>query len=199
VNAPRAAAGALALAAVGGLGFQAAANHAAGGTAAVLDMLGFFTILTNILLALVMGRVALTGRRTPATVGFVVVQIAVVGLVYHAVLAHAHHPRGAAAVANFLLHTATPLGMLAFWLGFAPRVALRWRAALVWLLWPLGFCAISLLRGAGTGWYPYFFLDPARLGWHGVGAAILALSLLFVALGLAVVGVERRRATRAPR
>lgn len=186
----RAAAGALAGAAALGLGLQALANHAAGGWPGVAEMLRFFTILTNVALAVLLARLAITGRGGAGTLGFLLVQIAVVGLVYHGVLARTHHPAGPAWWANLLLHGATPLGMLALW-AWAGRRPLSWWRAAQWLLWPLGYCLGALAGGALSGWYPYFFLDPAVLGPGGVALAVLALALLFLLLGLAVVAAGR--------
>lgn len=187
----RVAAGALAGAALLGLALQAMANHAANGWAGVAEMLRFFTILTNGLLALLLARLALAGRGGAGTLGFLLVQIAVVGLVYHLVLARTHHPVGLGWWANLLLHGATPLGMLALWGRAGRGQPLSWWRAGQWLLWPLGYCLGALAGGALTGWYPYFFLDPRVLGAGGVALAILALALLFLLLGLGVVAAGR--------
>ena len=185
-------AGALAAAAALGLLLQAMANHAAGGWWAVVEMGRFFTIVTNLLLVVLLARLALAGQGGPGRLGFLAVQLAVVGLVYHAVLARTHHPVGLAWWANLLLHLVTPLGMAVLWWALGRDHALSWWRAMQWLVWPLGYCLAALAGGALTGWYPYFFLNPAVLGPGGVALAILVLALIFLMLGMAVVAATRR-------
>ncbi|MBY0336983.1 MAG: Pr6Pr family membrane protein [Acetobacteraceae bacterium] len=160
----------------------------------VFAFTAFFTILTNGLIAAAMARTAATGRAEAPLMAFLLVQIAVVALVWHLVLARMYHPVGLAWWADLGLHTLVPAGMAVFWWRLAPKAGLRPRQAALWLAWPLGFCAYAMARGAAFGWYPYFFLDPREVGQAGVAIAVLGLGLLFLALGLAVVALGRRRA-----
>lgn len=163
--------------------------HGAGQALALMS--GFFTLWTNALAALLLGRVALTGRGAGWAPGFVAVQLLVVAAVYHLVLARLYDPQGVAFVADILLHTVAPAGAVVAWWRHG-RGGARWRDAALWLLWPLGFCAAAMARGAATGWYPYFFLDPGVMSWPGVAASVAGLAALFFGLGLLVVAVSRR-------
>ncbi|MGP3687002.1 Pr6Pr family membrane protein [Streptomyces sp. IBSNAI002] len=187
-------------------------------------VLSFFTIWTNIAVAVVFGLSAVRAWRgrpdvAPLHRGGVLLFILVTGLVFHLVLANPASPfntaedldklTGAKAAANQLLHTVTPVGAaLDFLLLTAPRT-LRPRYALQWLAFPLAYVTFALVRGAllapGTKTrYTYPFIDVAQYGYGRVALNSFVLGILFYALGLALVAVDRRRpvpplAGRAPR
>lgn len=105
--------------------------------------------------------------------------------VYWAFLAPTHHPQGLNFFANLGLHLVVPLAMAAEDLVVPwPRVGSR--VAIGVLAFPLAYCGFSLVRGQLTGWYPYFFLNPAELGgWAGLAAFLVILLGLFVVLAFA--------------
>lgn len=168
--------------------------------AALWRFLGFFTILTNALVALVASVTALApghALAAPRVRFMTLVTIALVGIVYSLALRHVWNPQGWQAVADHALHDAVPLLFVASWLA-APHGGLGWRD-IGWSLLPgLLYLAYALARGSFDGWYAYYFLDPATLGYRsllGNVAAILAgvsilASLLF---GLDRVLGHRRR------
>ncbi|MFD5415766.1 Pr6Pr family membrane protein [Streptomyces nojiriensis] len=178
-------------------------------------VLSYFTIWTNILVAVVLGLSAARARRrrpdvAPLYRGGVLLFILVTGLVFHLVLANPSSPfnvvaeldrlTGARAAANQLLHTVTPAGaLLDFLLLTAPRT-LRPRHAALWLAYPLAYVTFALLRGAllapGTARrYTYPFIDAARYGYAHVTLNALVLGAAFYALGLALVTSDRFRPT----
>src|ERR1700722_20495273 len=170
---------------------------------ALLVVLCYNTVLTNVLVALVATRVALAGagaRRTSTTIlAAAAVYIFVVCLIYSLLLRSQWAPVGLSKLADELLHDVTPILYLLWWLLWAPKNGLRWSSPLQWLLYPLAYFLISLIAGAYTGRYLYPFGD---VGAHGLatvlrnGALILALYLL---LGFAAVGVARLFSRRAGR
>jgi hypothetical protein len=151
---------------------------------------GYFTILTNLGVALMMAATALGHRLSPRTLGGTVVSIVMVGLVYHAILARLWAPQGLAWWADQGLHSAVPLLALGWWLGFGDkRVSLR--DLPFWLIWPAAYLAYALIRGALTGFWPYPFLDADQLGWPLVAANVVSMVLAFAALGLGLIGLSR--------
>ncbi|MFG2749187.1 Pr6Pr family membrane protein [Streptomyces xanthophaeus] len=176
-------------------------------------VLSFFTIWTNIAVAVVFGLSALRAwqeRPDPAPLlrGGVLLFILVTGLVFHLVLANPASPfnvvaeldelTGAKAVANQLLHTVTPIGAaLDFLLLTAPRT-LRPKHALQWLAYPLAYVVFALVRGALLGpdsrsRYTYPFIDVAQYGYARVAVNCVVLGLGFAVLGLALVLADRYR------
>lgn len=182
-------------------------------------VLSFFTIWTNILVAVVFGLSAVRVlRREPDVAPFwrggVLLFILTTGLVFHLVLANPSSPfnvvedldklSGAKAVSNQLLHTVTPIGaVLDFLLLTAPRT-LRPRYAVQWLAYPLLYVVFALIRGALLSpdvptRYTYPFIDAAQYGYTRVALNALVLGLAFYALGLALIAADRYRPPRENR
>ncbi|MET9468552.1 Pr6Pr family membrane protein [Streptomyces sp. NPDC006544] len=182
-------------------------------------VLSFFTIWTNILVAVVFALSAVRVHRREPDVGplwrgGVLLFILVTGLVFHLVLDNPASPfnvvedldklSGARAVANQLLHTVTPVGaVLDFLLLTAPR-RLRPRHAAQWLAYPLAYVVFALTRGAlhspgVRGRYTYPFIDVAEYGYARVALNSLVLGIGFYALGLALVALDHYRPPRENR
>ncbi|MFT3727029.1 MAG: Pr6Pr family membrane protein [Terricaulis sp.] len=163
---------------------------------------GYFTILTNGLVVTVWMPNALgrSGSRfnTPMMEGLALTNIAMVGIIYHALLAARWHPEGAQWVADFVVHTVSPLMFAVYWCA-RPHGALRWRNAVVFALWPLAYCMYALIRGAFDGWYAYFFLDPSTTPLPQLALNILAQGAGFLLAGLVVVAFDRALARRFSR
>ena len=173
-----------------------------GGTRSVVGstviFFSYFTILTNVVVALALTAPALfpdsrLGRWT-ATEGVraaVAMYIAVVGLVYHALLAATWNPQGALAVVNQILHTVMPIAFVLDWLLFVPKGRLRWIDPVKWLAYPLLYGVWTTIHGLMVGWYPYWFIDIGALGWSRALVNFGALLGFFLALGLIVAALDR--------
>jgi hypothetical protein len=191
----------IALAAWIGLAVQFDATLARSGSvgAAVWILLRYFTVITNLLLAVVFTGIALGRPRfgAPLLLGGVTLAILLVGVVYGLLLRGLVELSGGAKLADLLLHHATPILAPLFWLGYAPKGALRRRDPLLWALFPLAYFAYALVRGAGGGAYAYPFMDVAQIGWMrtGVNAAVIALG--FIMAGYIVLWLDGRLARRA--
>ncbi len=158
----------------------------------------YFTILTNILVALaltlpVVGGVSRAGvwSRSEGARASVTMYAVVVGVIYHLLLRATWEPRGFQIVTDTLLHTVMPLAILVDWLAFTPKGRLRWIDAGKWLAFPLAFGAWSLLHGAIGGWYPYWFIDVGQLGHARVMVNFAGLLAFFAVVGLGVVAIDR--------
>jgi hypothetical protein len=153
----------------------------------------FFTVLTNLLMALAMTWVAIGRRAAPELLGGLTLSIVLVGVVYWALLQNLHHPDGLAHVANILLHRVSPVAMTLWWLLFAPRGRLRWRAPWLWTIYPMAYFAFILARGRLDGRYPYPFIDVTHLGWLQVALNAAGIALAFILAGYAMVWIDRWR------
>jgi hypothetical protein len=158
----------------------------------------YFTILTNLLATLSVTLPLLFPSRSlaawldhPKIRTAITLYILVVGLVYLLVLRQLWDPRGWNKVADSLLHDFMPLFYLLFWMVFVPKDTLHWRNSFSWLLFPLLFLIYSLVRGRLTGWYPYPFIDAARLGAGQLLANTLLLMGVFLFLGILLAGLGR--------
>ncbi|MEH2511764.1 hypothetical protein V1291_003118 [Nitrobacteraceae bacterium AZCC 1564] len=154
----------------------------------------FFTIQSNILVALVLTAFAIKSGPDewlvhPFVRSAVAVYIALVGIVYFAVLRQLWAPKGAQWVADVVLHYAMPLGYLAFWLTCVRKAGLRWYDPLLWLIYPLFYLAFILVRGKLAGFYPYPFINVGTLGYAKVAFNTLGLLIVCAALGTIFVAV----------
>ena len=176
----------------------------------VITYFSFFTILTNLLVALVFTATVFssgTGRpatrwvqffRRPTVQAGAAAYIAIVGIVYRLLLRQLWDPHGMQRVADVILHDVIPVGYVLYWLLFAPRTELRWKDAVGWLAYPGVYVVYVLARGAVSGLYPYPFMDVNVLGYGGVLAHAAVLLLVFLGMGLLVVAVGRWTRGRLP-
>jgi hypothetical protein len=154
----------------------------------VIRYFSYFTILTNILVA-----VALTWPQRPAVVAGIATSISLVCIVYNLVLRQLWHPTGLQLIADEMEHVVMPAIFVAYWLVLTPKGQLRWNQVAWWALYPIVYLLLVLARGAASGFYPYPFIDVSALAYgrallNGVG--VLAV---FVGLGLLAVAIDRWR------
>ena len=157
---------------------------------AVIQILSFFTILTNLIVALAYSSILLTpgsklGKffsRT-STITSIAVYIGIVGFIYALVLRNVWNPQGLFKLADNLLHTVSPILFIIFWLMFVPKEALKWRLSINWLLFPFIYLVYSIIRGQILGVYPYFFMDIGVLGYKQTIINCLFVLLAFVSFG----------------
>jgi hypothetical protein len=153
-----------------------------------VNFFSYFTNLSNLLAALVLLAAAssLAFTQQPGfdlLRGAAAVQMALVGLVFGALLRDADLGDLRPWV-NTVVHMVMPVVVVADWLLAPPRSRLRPRHLAAVLVFPALYLAYTLTRGALVGWYPYPFLNPARVGGPG-GVALYAAG---ITLGFVVVG-----------
>jgi len=166
--------------------------------AGVITFVSYFTILTNLLVAVVLTfSVWAPGSRrgtffSRATVQTgTAVNIAIVGIVYSLLLRQIWDPQGWQKLADLLLHDLIPLLYVGYWVIFVSKRSLRWKDAFWWLTYPAAYFAYTLLRGAVSGWYPYPFLNPHGIGYSRVSANAVMLLAAFLLTGLLLVAIGR--------
>jgi hypothetical protein len=92
-----------------------------------------------------------------------------------------------------VLHYVMPVAVLLDWLLQPPSTSLTMKHLAVGLIFPAAYLAWSLIRGAGVGWYPYPFLDPAHAGGNAAVAAYsIGIAALFLISGWVLLAVGRR-------
>lgn len=167
----------------------------------LVRLVGYFTILSNALIAYSTWTIALGRDRDTVwwrllrldgligiTVTFVVVQLLLKGLV---------ELHGADLLADRLLHVVVPVMAVIGWLVFGPRHRVRRGDLLPALVFPVLWLVYTLIRGEIVNWYPYPFLDAGEHGYGSVAITCLGIAVLFVGLAaLAWKGDERLARTR---
>jgi hypothetical protein len=197
VSGPRVLAGVIAAVAWSGLAMQMGllvssfVADGSGPLAGVWRFFGYFTLLTNLLVALVASAFALGRSPGSQVLTATTLYILIVGLVYHVLLSGTWSPRGIALIADRITHYATPALMAAFWLTCLPKGVHAWRDVAGWLLYPVGYLAWMLARGALDGFYPYFFVDPTKTGWTQLAVNATGLCAVFAVCGLVLVAIDK--------
>jgi hypothetical protein len=95
---------------------------------------------------------------------------------------------------DFVLHKLFPVVVVLDWIVDPPTSRLNSRDALVWLVYPLAWTGLTIVRGAVDGWYPYPFLDPANGGYGQVAVTVIAVTIGFFVIALVMIaGGNARR------
>jgi hypothetical protein len=153
---------------------------------------GYFTILTNIGVALVATAIALGWQGAlagPRARLLAASSIVLVGLVYSIALRSEWNPTGLQKVADFALHDATPLLFIMVWI-LAPNGTLG-RRDFWWALAPPAlYAAYALARGAIDGWYAYYFFNPATQSLVELGTSIAVMVAGFAVLAAILIWVD---------
>jgi hypothetical protein len=165
--------------------------------------LGYYTILTNLLVAGVLTAAARPAQHRaarfllrPGVQTAAAMSIVIVSAVYNLMLRQLWTPSGWVLVADVIVHDLMPpLYLLHWWLA-VPKRGLRWSQVVAWQSYPAGYFAYVLLRGAVNGWYPYPFLDVNTLGYLQVVINALGVLVAFVAVALLLVALGRWQARR---
>ena len=150
---------------------------------------GFFTVLTNLVSALVVSaHVAGHGfpgyRRltSPVTLTTAAAAITLVSLVYFLILRHVWKPQGLQFAVDAALHYAVPLLMVVFWALAMRPGSLSWHDVPWLFAYPLAYLVYVFLRGEMFGLYPYEFVDVLKLGYstalRNAGGMLLAYAAI---------------------
>jgi hypothetical protein len=104
-----------------------------------------------------------------------------------------------------MLHVVLPLYFLADLLFATKRHSIPWWGLAAFAAYPLTWLAYTMVRGelvadpSGTSpfWYPYPFLDPhGPGGWGSAIVYIVGIFVAFVAIGAAIIAIDRHRERR---
>ncbi len=164
-----------------------------GAMATIWALARFFTILTNLAVAVTFGMAASRrggfaasqhGNEAAPWIAALTLAMVLVGGTYHVLLAGITDFVGLGAWANHGLHSVVPVACLLWWLAYAPKRTLDYGDLPMFVLWPCLYVAYALARGAADGVYPYPFMDlPEK------GAVEVAFNLAGLSIALLIGGV----------
>jgi len=161
--------------------------------------LGYFTVLTNLLVGVAAALPLLAPSSAaagffvrPATVGWVTASIAFVGMAYFVLLRHVWNPQGLQLLADVLMHYVVPALCVIYSVIALRRAPLRWTLPLWWSLYPAAYFFYVLVRGVAIGHYPYRFIDVSQLGYALVLRNAVVLLAAFLGLSYVLMLVWRR-------
>lgn len=164
------------------------------------DWTTFFTILSNVVVAVVVAMLVLRPGvfHRADRVGIVwrtlrldsVLMIVITGVLYNLLLATGGLT-GWAFVSNLFLHVLNPIVTALVWLLAGPRGLIRVSTVFLALVLPLAWAAYALIRGSVIQAWPYPFLDVATVGLPSALAFVAGVAVIGVLLGLALLGIDR--------
>ena len=169
----------------------------------LVEFIGYFTVLSNILVAWVSATLARDpehdGRTWRVVAMATLVGIAVTAVVHWFFLRPILDLEGSSYVVDKLLHVVVPLLFVAAWVAVGPRRQTTRAEVLPMLLYPGLWGAYTLVRGSIVDFWPYPFMNVDKLGWGHVLLNLAGVAVLFGAFGLAFVAADRALARRSPR
>lgn len=160
----------------------------------LIRFMSYFTILTNTLVAICFTSLVFNPDsrfKKTTVITAITVYITIVGIVYNLLLRQIWDPQGMQKVVDELLHTVIPILCIIYFAAFVPAEKLPWKAAFVWLLYPLGYSVITLIRGAIVNQYPYPFIDVKILGYSQALINCLFILIGFLVISFLMIGVGR--------
>lgn len=167
----------------------------------VIRFFSYFTILTNILVAVMFTMAAFSDNTfftRPGVQTAITVYIIVVGLIYNLVLRFLWSPQGMQRFTDELLHTIIPVSAVVYWVKYVRKDGLVYRNCFLWLLFPFAYILFVALRGAASGFYPYPFIDVTRLGYPRALLNGLGMVLIFMGLSLFLTAIGQWLKHRQP-
>lgn len=188
------------------LSIQLTVANGQGALAGVWTYFGYFTILTNVLVALALTADARGPRGAvsrfftrPDVHTAIAMSIVIVAAIYNLMLRQLWQPHGWQIVADNILHVVMPALFLLYWWLAVPKATLRWPQAIYWQSYPAAYFAYVLARGAVDHWYPYPFLDVTTLGYLRVLIDACVVLLVFIVVALLLIALGRWQTRRSSR
>lgn len=165
-----------------------------------ITFFSYMTILTNTLVALVyiVPVIFPTSRfgkflSKPFAQTATLVYIVIVCIAYHFLLARVWNPQGLQKAVDISLHYIVPILYTLFWFLFVQKGILKYKYAIIWLVYPGAYLIYAMLRGSYTGIYPYYFLDIQKNSAERVLSVIAILLCSYLITGFIFIFIYRRR------
>jgi hypothetical protein len=163
---------------------------------AVFFLLTFFTVLTNLMMALCYVAAAtkwswLEWWDRPFARGLTAGSIAMVSIYYIFFLSGIETLTGINQVLNIYMHYVAPWLFVLWWLLTPEHGSLRLADLPKMLVYPLAYLVVVLIRGAVVHEYPYPILNVDQLGYGGVAIGCLGMVAGFVVIYAATIGIDR--------
>ena len=170
-------------------------DGAAGSLARVMDTLSYFTIWSNVVVALSVTLLVTRPLRTSLARRVLrlsgLLMITVTAIVYQVLLAPAAVVVGWSRLTDPILHVVTPVLTVVVWAVWGPRGWITRREVPLALVIPLAWIAWMLVRGAVVRAYPYDFANVEDLGYASVATTLGLIHVFGLVVAAAFWGIER--------
>ncbi len=165
------------------------------------NFFGYFTIQSNLLIAVTFTAAAVQGLRGRPQPGWLsvalaatVTYLATTGIVYNLLLANG--PLGDFNVpwSNDILHRVIPVFAVLQWILFGDRSPIAWKRLWLFLIYPIVWLIVILIRG--QSFVPYPFLNVVKIGGGAVALYCVGIALFIAAMSAVVIWLSRYRILR---
>jgi hypothetical protein len=160
-----------------------------------IEYFSYFTIVSNIVVAVSTGLFAADPARRERWAGALrmagVVMITVTGIVYHVLLAADNDPTGIGLVTDLGLHTVVPVVTVVGWVVVGPHRQFGAHTLALAMMLPLAWLTYALVREAVVGEALYPFMSVAENGGAQVALTLGAITLFALVLGAVVLAGDR--------
>ncbi|MCW2522548.1 MAG: FAR7a/AIG1-like family protein [Frankiales bacterium] len=184
------------------LGFSAlvteVATLVARGRFSPADFFSYFTVESNALavLSLVLSAFALAAGRRSRALDFyrgavTLYMTTTIGIFIVLLSGYPSAELTAVPWDNTVLHYIMPIAIIVDWLIASRIEGVAFGRALIWLVFPLGYLAYSLIRGPIAHWYPYPFMNPSTHGYLGVAVTSVVIAVIIAAITWIIASVPR--------
>ena len=179
-------------------------NRVASLSETIVRFFSFFTIQTNILVAICFTCLWLKPKfkwglffSKATNLTAITLYILIVGLVYNVILRFLWAPTGSQKIVDELLHLVIPVFVLLYWIVFVTKKELEYNTIFPWLIFPFVYLIYTLIRGAFFNFYPYPFVDVNALGYSEVIRNSFFMLFAFLFFGIILITVGKRTAAKA--
>ena len=170
----------------------------------IVRFFSFFTIQTNILVAICFTCLWLVPKSNwglffskAKNATAITLYILIVGLVYNVILRFLWAPTGSQKIVDELLHLVIPILVLLYWIVFVTKKELKYSTIFPWLIFPFVYLIYTLIRGAFFDFYPYPFVDVNALGYSEVIRNSFFMLLTFLFFGMLLIAVGNKNAVKS--
>ncbi|RZK83192.1 MAG: hypothetical protein EOO92_00130 [Pedobacter sp.] len=169
---------------------------------ATLRFFSFYTILTNILVAVMVTTIYFS-KNDGKSLGFyyrpsiqtsITMHITIVGLIYNLLLRGLWWNGGLQSIIHDVLHSVLPLLTILYWWCYTDARRVKYTDIFIWLVYPFIYTIYTFLRGTYVKWYPYPFMNVDEFGYTQVikNCGFVALTFVFFSLLFVFLGRLKR-------
>jgi hypothetical protein len=172
-------------------------NSVASLTETTIRFFTFFTILSNILVAVFFTAILAQPKGkfsfflNPINQSAIAVYIFVVGFVYNLILRFLWQPQGIQRIVDEMLHTIIPIYYILYWYFKINTKSILWKNSINWLIYPIVYLIVIMIRGKFSNYYLYPFVNVTTLGINKVLLNVIVLTLFFGVVAMTFIAIAK--------
>ena len=163
----------------------------------IFDLLSYFTIWSQIVVAIVFYALykdsARRDRFTTLLLPTAIMMVTITGIMFYALIYPVSPPVGANIYPSFVSHAVVPVISVLAWIVYGPRGFMKIKAIPSLFIIPIIWVGLTLVRGVVSTQYPYGVLDVTEIGYMWFFITVVAIIIFGVVLGLVYTAIDKFR------